>query len=519
MTLCRLAPTPNRALPLGSTAHLTGPVFRAALFLVLIIPMNRTVWAQEESKAVSNRPASVVADRAPYRLVFDHLTGAVALRSNKDHLLETWDRTATPIVPVPPNRPLVVVINNANTLLYQYSVEAEVVRTSRIRSCRNVVREFGSQGFLVSATVVRGTSMPALDPDQVLGSLLKLDVSAFGGVRGDSTQKMDATTLRQTLRNVRDPLTNYATFLEGVASLTTSLQDSLTLMAAQGEVEPIDSLLARLQASLEAVHPGLSDPRRVPMILLEATRQVAPQLGALTLAYEAITDGRYSGSSSDEDVQPALDLQARIQKAQQAVQEAAPPLQGHLAEIERARQQATQRFTLNPGAETYRHVTITLRATENRKEVLRFREGAVDLYTEPRRGLLCQLALGVTWIDEPVAYGVEDGEIVNTADEGPRIAAHLLLHLASPRFPLIGGLMGVGIGKNNRPDFYLGGSLRLLDPLMINVGVVWQRTPRLPDGLAVGQAVDDTFDPMDLDTDTLDKRYESGLFFGISFVR
>ena len=141
----------------GCLHHVSGRRLRSVptgcigLLVGLLLGFYVGLPARAQAPSVSQRPASVEADLAPYQLVLDHITGVVELRSNQGRLLETWERGTETVAPVPPDRPLMVVVKNANTLLYTYVVSADNVRTTPNQSCRAIGRQFGRQSFLTAS--------------------------------------------------------------------------------------------------------------------------------------------------------------------------------------------------------------------------------------------------------------------------------------------------------------------------------------------------------------------------------
>jgi hypothetical protein len=139
------------------------------------------------------------------------------------------------------------------------------------------------------------------------------------------------------------------------------------------------------------------------------------------------------------------------------------------------------------------------------------RQGKVEIYTEPTVPVLCQISIGVAWMDPPPEFAVEDTVLINRA-ANTRAAASLAFHVSSPSFPLVAALLGVGLGSNSRPDFYLGASLRFLHPVLLNGGIVWQYSAHLPAGLRVGQAVSDQ-----RFLRSLSFSYRARVFWGLSY--
>ena len=110
---------------------------------------------------------------------------------------------------------------------------------------------------------------------------------------------------------------------------------------------------------------------------------------------------------------------------------------------------------------------------------------------------------------KPAIDGLEDhGVLVNDQRDDLRTAASVLFHLSPASVPL-GVVLGLGFGSSNVPDLYLGGTIRILNPVLLNAGAVWQRQQLLSGGLQEGDAIMDPFDP-----DDLDKKYKAGFFAG-----
>src|SRR5947208_11775371 len=95
-------------------------------------------------------------------------------------------------------------------------------------------------------------------------------------------------------------------------------------------------------------------------------------------------------------------------------------------------------------------------------------------------------SVGAGWMPTPHNYVVQGGVVTDLA-QNTRVAPSVALNLSSPAFPPVGALLGLGLGSRRRPDFYLGASLRVLHPVLVNGGVVWQYIAHLPPGVQVGQ--------------------------------
>ena len=116
---------------------------RSTLLLIAAAALGCTLAAPAPMFAqVSELPPDVLAEEAPYRLVYDHVTATFRLLRPNGSQVAGWEASGQrALAPVPPDRPLEVVIENANTLLYTYEVTAEPVQGGRqVRACRDVGR-------------------------------------------------------------------------------------------------------------------------------------------------------------------------------------------------------------------------------------------------------------------------------------------------------------------------------------------------------------------------------------------
>src|SRR3989442_9940773 len=228
----------------------------------LVASLSGTLHAQRQSAdTLSGAPARVFVDRPPYEVIYDHLSGTLDLRSHKGQVLEHWERgvgaSAAPLIRLPVDRPVVVVIRHANALLYNYDVSSAVVTRKDVRACRDAGKRFSSTALLAELSVLAGEAPARGLTRQVIGGMVPA-VESRGFRTTPAGAKLDAAALEQTLREIREPVRKYLDFTETVVLLANTLQDSLARIAELGESSPIDSLLAQLQRSIEDRQAGWS---------------------------------------------------------------------------------------------------------------------------------------------------------------------------------------------------------------------------------------------------------------------
>lgn len=477
---------------------------------LLLMTLVATPILAQEPGVEPGVPTGALVDQAPYTLVYDHVTGAFTLRNPSGRVVEGWSGRADGqrlAAPIPPDRPVEVVIQNANTLLYEYSIEAEPVGDRVVRGCRDIGRDFVSSGFMVSTRALIGgdaADLPSLDNvwqdvERFREAVPPTDEEEGFGFGGGSAAAA-------AIRAAEAQYEELNSLLARVRYLSRTMEDSLRWVAMVAESTPIDSVASRLEASVERGYSGLSDPRLLPRVLVAQRQDVTAQLSGVLPA---------AGTSPEGYGLQALRLDQQAEEALRATEEEVRLLQEQLLELQRAKAASHKRYTLLP-AGTYRRITIRMEPTE--LEGFRARAGGVQVYTRPHVSLLCNLSFGLTWMEPPVSYQADGGgAIENDAREDDlRTSAALFLHLAAPDLPLLGAfgvLGGLGLGAETAPDLYLGGSLRLFRPILINAGAVWQRQDVLPDGLEPGDPVTSP----DLLND-LDRKYEPTLFIGVSYA-
>jgi hypothetical protein len=191
-----------------------------------------------------------------------------------------------------------------------------------------------------------------------------------------------------------------------------------------------------------------------------------------------------------------------------------PVLQQNLLRLERVKAQSTRVFTVGESGNTVRRLVITSESNGEFDQVLRLHEGDAEFYTRPRQGLVCELSVGVAWVEQVPTYAFDaDSVLIDTNNDIRRVAPVLMFHVATSSLPLLGLNAGIGFGQNGAPDLYAGGTFRLFLPVLLSVGWVWQRTPVLPPGLQEGQSTPNP-DPALLDDP--DFKFESTIYFGIA---
>lgn len=469
-------------------------------------------------RADRNTNPRVYADKAPFELRYDHLDGRLTLVNHKGSSVETWETGgrstgSAPLIPLPPDRPVVVVVQNANPLLYSYDVDAAVVAPRNLRPCRDIGAQFAARGMFLGIGAIQGGQLPPANVGAAMGFPDLAGVLNGLGARGGNATTLTETSLTRGLDAIRAPVSAYIDFLETIVVLGETLDDSLAVIARLSDAAPADSLLAALQASVNLTQPDLSQPAQVPRILQARLESVQQQLAILGTLSRGIALARGTAVGEGPAANEIRRLESRIEELAPSIGSAANALQTTLLRIEQARKNTVQTFTVGPAGD-YRQLTIRVEPTDDFEDILRVRQGTIDAFTKPSVSLLCELSLGLNWMDHPPQYGVRDGLLINEEAGESRATPSLLLLFSTPRFPLIGAMVGVGVGVERAPDLYAGWSFRFFDPVMINAGWIWQRERRLPAGLSVGVEVNDPFQ-----LDNLPKRYKASMFFGISLAR
>ncbi|HEX6609382.1 MAG TPA: hypothetical protein VF051_01275, partial [Hyphomicrobiaceae bacterium] len=447
--------------------------------MLLLVVAPSSVRAQEEDD-VPTAPLDVANLMGePYRLVYDHVTAKFTLYDTDGDVVRGWrDVPAASAqalgAPVPPNRPLELVVVNANSLVYTYGFEATPINSQRVRTCSDLGREFVTQSFFTSTRSLLGTENPVPS----LASVLE-EADAF---RNNEAKTAPSTGDRraEAFARAKQAVVAYTDLTHQIKTLSVSLQDTLQMIALRAEGEPIAALIDATLLRISQNHGGLSDPRLTPILAARAERN----------AKDLLTDVLQSGGPADAMSLEAEAMLKRVNAEAGTLRDPIKEVQRSLLQLARARSMARQSTVLLP-SEVGRRITITLTAIPDsvaRFDVLPVREGNIVAYTRPVVGLLCQISAGLSWMKPAANYEIgRDGVITdkNSADD-VRISPAFLFSIGPAALPQVGLLIGLGLGAGGRPDFYLGGSMRALAPIFINAGAVWQREMVLPDGLEVG---------------------------------
>jgi len=417
---------------------------RAGMTLVIAVALTGAAQGQDAAPSVLPRThGQDPPGRPAYQVIYDHLTGTIELRNHKGQVLRRG-----------------------------------------VRVCRDAVTRFTTTGFASAFNVIVGGSRPGvLAADLLKASLPQREEASRGAPRGAA--RLSAADLNDALHRIRVPITSYLSFSGAVVHLAETLPDSLVRVAELGESTPLESLLIRLQRSVDRLESGLSVATQVPIMLEQRHEGAAVAFDELAAIAQTIRAGEVEGGGTSPVATEALAFASRVDSAQRALDTASRRLQLQLRRIELAR--APQTFTLGASGDV-RRLVIEVHPTTaaDMAAIPRVREGSVELYTEPTVSVVCELSVGVGWMPTPHNYVVQGGVVTDLA-QNTRVAPSVALSLSSPAFPPVGALLGLGLGSRRRPDFYLGASLRVLHPVLVNGGVVWQYIAHLPPGVQVGQ--------------------------------
>ncbi len=489
-----------------------GPLRVGLAFLVVTVLLTSSAEAQERSV-----PSVIVGDKTPYRVILDHISGDIEVQDHMGRLQEQWiardmsQSGLAPLVSVPPDRPVMIVVKNANTLLYDYNVEATQARESRIQACQDIGRSFTQTGLLtglgaiqgIGAALGTGTELGQTFAEEVDGSFSLSSFARGGGGRRSASQ------LEEEFSMGAPQVERYLADAAVLAALAESLEDSVRMSARLAESRPIEELLDRLQASVAEELPGLLGAADVVPRMRARLEPFGPSLslvrGASLGAVEANVTAPWVDRSNE--------LISEVDLAEGKLWTASIALERQLYEIERARRRATQAFVI-PSGRHYRRIHIDVVRNESFEGLPALHE-SVDVFTEPSVSLLCHISIGFAFMDRPIEYVDEDGSVaIMEQEDDLRTTAHLLMHFSLPSAPLLAGMVGVGVGTQRAPDLYVGASLAYFNPLMFNVGWVFQRARQLPEGLSVGGVV-----ASPTAVDNFPRSYRSAFFFGFSVGR
>jgi hypothetical protein len=398
--------------------------------------------------------------------------------------------------------------------LYDYSVQAAVIGQEEVKLCTNVGAKFLGAGLVLSSAAVLGGSVPGFGPPATPAGVLDVNaaLSAQLGTRGAA--QLTPQLLEQELAQIRAEVNRFVEFTTQFNELAGTVNDSIAFFAAMGEAVPLDSLLGGYQASLDALAPGLSSPARIPVVVEQRVASAAQAVTTLRGLVSSIQTNNYTGSSTDFSAREAVQLDARVDAGARGLQYSYPGLQRAMLVVARTKEQTTRTFTISESGGAIRRLVIVSKDNGGYPEVLRLHDGEAEVFTRPNAGWVCQLTLGMSSLEQVPDYAfTASGELLNTsAGDDRRVAATLMIDVAPPGLRFLALGLGLGIGTNNAPDLYLGGSLLLFSPVAVSVGWVWQRTPQLPSGLVVGEV---PVNPDPLELEQLDYKYLSSVFFGL----
>lgn len=477
----------------------------AALVLLLLPGDEASAQARRDSAAVTRaRGARIVSGREPWVVTYDHVAETMLLRDHHGREQAAHRGSALtdgPLLRVPPDRPVEVRLENANPLLYTYDVTSTVVQERSVRGCRAVLGTFAQAGLQFRALSLGG--VPARwSVDSAMRQMLSAEALASrGGVAVRGAPLSDADRAR-TIQLVTERVRTFESTAQSLAHLASSVDDSLAVVAELAEAAPAGPLLEALAATIRARLPGVDRATEVPLALQRLTQEAqAPATVLMQLAEYGAADIR--------------DVRTRFDSALTSIASSYRQLQAQLHRVEQYQAATAQRFMLEPSGD-YRSIRIRLASTGDFPAAPRFRLGTIEALTTPVNRFTCSLAPGLALAGTPRAYALRSDSVVLSSSTEQRTAAALLLHFDAPGLPLpVGALAGIGLGVQQRPDWYLGGSLRLSDVVRINAGSIWQREERLdpttPEGSVVTGAARDRFAARA-------KRYVPGFFWGVSLV-
>lgn len=476
---------------------------RVAVITAIFVCAFAAVTSAQDAAADSAPAAGFMAE--PYQLVYDHVSGRFTLYDDDGAVVKNWrdvpaSRAQALAAPVPPGRPLELVVINANSLVYSYAFEASAVSTERVRTCGDIGKDFLSQGFFATTRSLLGGEAPIPSLSAVLA-----EAEAFRA-RTAPNVALNADRRARLWAQAKQAAAAYQGLTEHVSSLSETLDDSLQMIALRAETEPIGLLIDGLLKTIDRNYPGLSDPRVPPIMVSRAYR----------LATELLTESIQTGSAGDaisvEAEAIMNNMKASVEPTRQNVKE----VQQALLRLARARALSRQSTILLP-SDVGRRVAIGITALADTTadfDVLPVREGQIVAYTRPSVGMLCQVSAGLNWMKPGAKYAVSREGVISDGVESDavRTAPAFLFAFGPAALPQLAALIGIGLGEGGRPDFYTGGSFRALAPVLVNAGVVWQREHVLPGGLNVGDTAPPAFTEFE-------REFKPSLFFGLSFGR
>ena len=465
--------------------------------------------------------------RAPVRLVYDHVDGSVTLLDARGSVRETWAASdGVPFADVPTDRPVVVEVRNANALVCSYDIEATVRETLPAPpSCRREAQSLTLAGATIAARSFSGNTEIALGGGAFQGLLGGPDGIDLSGVddllalRGGNLSADDLESIRSERE---EAIRDYDSFADRMARTARQAYEDVRLAALRGDVEPVGPLLADIQAQLDRTVEGLSDPARIPLIV--KARLPNPEVVAeVVAAASAVRAGEVDDPTSFEARQ-ILVLDSLARTADSTLVAAADSIQSLALRVRNARRLSTQSATVRPN-DDLREVAVVVDAMTQDYVRTPTRETTVRAFLGPDRSgrFGCSVMVALTAVPRLPSFGLrQQGDelvVVDDTEDGLDAAPAVLFEVAPPGIgPVLGGVVGVGLGANFAPNLYLGGSLRVLAPVIVTGGLALRRADTLPDGLSVGSVVDsELFPSNEFRDDDLGSEWSRAFFFGISF--
>ncbi len=467
-------------------------------------PTTATRAAAVDTSRARTRPARVVSSRDPWTVVYDHVTETMKVSDHRGRIQSSFAGASLidgPVVRIPPDRPVEVRITNANPMLYRYDVTGPVVQERRARSCRSVLGTFAQAGLQFSAANIAGVQTKWTTDTLMRRVFSASDLARLGGtaVRGEPLSDADRA---RTISLVQERVESYESRAEAIGDFASTIDDSLARIAELSDATPSGTMLDGLAGTIRKFLPSANRSVDVPLSL-RALEQEAQQPATVLMQLAA---------TGDSDVRP---LRIRFDSALTQIAASYRKLQAQLYQIEQYQLGVDQRWTLDPSAD-YRAVRIRMEATSGFAEIPRFKAGTVEALINPISRVACSLAPGLTIANAPRAFALRNDTIVSANKSDQRAAPALQLHLDIVDFPLpVGVLAGVGLGVNQRPDWYLGGSFRLTDIVRLNAGTLWQREEQLGSGRELGSIVPPAQRPA---FDARTQKFAPAFFWGISLV-
>ena len=521
MAKARASPaSPSDTSPVPAmTRHLAA----AALALGLALPAAAQYDYEDETAddaQVSELPPGTFR-KAPVRLVYDHVTRAFTLYNASGDATDTWARGDGPaLAEVPTDRPVVLEVQNANALVYDYDLSATVAqRREEPVSC-------GGQGrqFLLAGITTLGTTLTGSAPDITstsVGAILGFDLDTVGAQIGArSVSPMGAGEIVQAVAEAQRAQAELAALTARMGALRASASADLRRAALRGDTAPIGPLLDAIQATLEAEVEGLSDPARVPLAVADLAPEAESAFTRLFAAEAAIEAGTADPELGEDFMDDVSTLAESVRATAEALAAEAAGLQDLAITLADAEEATRQRVLLRPDY-NLREVAIEITEDSEIDGVRGTRAGTIRAFIEParRRSFGCSLIVSLAFSPPVPEYGVSfGGTVADESGEGLATSPALLFELAPPVLgDVLGAVGGIGLGRDFSPDLYAGASFRLFDPILVTGGAVWRRFDQLPDGVSLGDDLDATpfADPFELE-EAFERGWTRSFFVGLS---